>query len=332
MARVYHSRIAADATAQGHLGGDYGLTLPTRIVFVVGVKKGGGDWVPVVTSMTGEYCVQARILGHQSDVTSATIPGLANRGNFQAILDALNQLGVPAATHNFYSVAAVQAHEDAHANRCRLALENKAPDIVASIEALHVPINTGVGPDRDAAQGLAAIQALPAYTAVDGGAYTGTGWTLWFNELLRLVAQDHVGEEWCHVAERRVTNALVAEINALVERSQWRAQPGQVALPALALGVNAAQGRIAAVAPVVQAGPVQMPQGALGVAQARAQVQHVDAPRRGGPVDIPDGALGVAAAQARFQRAENGDAAPLRPQLKPLPKGNLPVWPPPPKQ
>jgi hypothetical protein len=145
MARIQHSRIAPDATAQNLLAGNYGLTLPVRIVFGVGVKKTGDDWAPVVASLLGEYCVQARIFPHQTDITEASIPGLVNQGNFQAVLDALDQLGVPSAAHNYYPMAAVQAHEDMHANRCRLALENKAPEIIASIEALRVPISAGGG-------------------------------------------------------------------------------------------------------------------------------------------------------------------------------------------
>jgi hypothetical protein len=208
-------------------------------------------------------------------------------------------------------------------------LENKAADIIAPIEALRVPINTGNGPDRNAGQALTDIQALPAYVAVAGGAYQGTGWNLWFHELLALVAQDHVGEEWCHVAERRITNALVDQINEFVEVQRWRAVPGQIPLPAH-LGVQAAHAQIGAVRPVIQHNPVQMPLGALGVAQAQAQLQQPAEVRPvGRPVDLPNGALGVAGAQARFRQAQDADNE--QPQLRAVPTKNLPVWPPLPK-
>lgn len=322
MTRVIHSRVAADATAQGALGNDYGLTLPVRILFQVQVKKDGNEWAPVVTSLTGEYCVQARILPHQTDVTEANIPNIVTQNNFQAVLDALDQLGEPGGGHNFYSRAAVQAHEDAHANRCRLALENKKAEIIAPIEVLRVPINPGA----NMAQGLAAIQALPEYTATVGGAYAGPSWQLWFDELLALVAEDHNGAAWCHAAERRINNMLTARINARVESQRWRAVPGQLALPAH-LGVQQAHAQIQAVAPVVPA-PVVIPDGALGVARAQAQLQARDPspPRVARPIDLPDGALGVAGAQARFLQANNDDAR--QPVLTNTPKKNLPVWPP----
>lgn len=326
MPRVIHSRVAADATAQAHLGAAYGLTLPVRILFQVQAKKAGNEWAPEVTALTGEYCVQARILGHQTDITEASIPNVVTQANFQQVLDALDQLGVPANAHNYYSLAAVQAHEDAHANRCRLALENKMAEIIAPIEQLRVPIKTGAAPELNAAQGLAAIQALSAYTAAVGGAYTGSCWNIWFNELLSLVANDHSGAAWCHVAEQRVNAMLSARINALVETRRWRAMPGQLPIPAH-LGVNAAQVQIGTVAPVTHT-PVVMPQGALGVVQAQTQIQQQQAtpPRLNRPIDLPDGALGVAGAQARFQQALNDNNR--QPVLTNIPTRNLPVWPP----
>jgi hypothetical protein len=64
MPRILHAEVAPDATALALLGTDYGLTLPVRIVFELGIKKMGDDWAPEVTAMTGEFCVQARILAH----------------------------------------------------------------------------------------------------------------------------------------------------------------------------------------------------------------------------------------------------------------------------
>jgi hypothetical protein len=299
MARILHSLVAPNATAQGHLGTDYGFTFPQDIIFGLSVKKAGNDWAPVVDSMNGQYSVQARLLGHQTDLTDANVAALVDRNNYVAVLAGLNSLGTPGNTCNFYSLAAVKAHEYCHANRCRLALENKAADIIESIETLRVRINPGGGAaDRTGPQALTAIRALPAYALAVTNA-----WNIWFTELIRLVAEDHTGEAWCEVAERRIVAPLIATINALAVTGKWLAGPAQVQLPAQSLGVQVARNQINGPAQVVQVGPPA-------------------------PVTLPDGALGVAAAQVRFAQAAAPVNAPVR--LGPIPKKNLPAWPPPP--
>src|SRR6266542_608838 len=90
LAKIGQTKVAASAWSQGHLGGDYGITLPEELRISIDVKQAEGNWVPTVTDLDGRYSIQARILPHQADVPNAAV---ATALNYQAIIAVLDSLG-----------------------------------------------------------------------------------------------------------------------------------------------------------------------------------------------------------------------------------------------
>jgi hypothetical protein len=267
MPSMYLSLVAPNAEALANLAPDYGLTWPQDIRVDMGATKSGNNWVPVVNSFTCEYSRQARILAHQTDLTAVSIPGLINAGNFQAAIDALDQLGVPGGTHNFYSLAAVASHESQHSVRCREAIDNLKDRMVQLITAVTVPVTAAA----DAGAAVTAIRARHAFRSA-----VRTAVREWNREFDRLIDLDHDANGPCEIAERRVVTPLIAQIRQYAISQRWIATPAPVALPAGALGVAAATARVGAPAPAVPAGvpaPVVLPAGVVGVAARAAALQ-----------------------------------------------------------
>ena len=46
LAKIGQTKVAASAWSQGHLGGDYGITLPEELRISIDVKQAEGNWVP----------------------------------------------------------------------------------------------------------------------------------------------------------------------------------------------------------------------------------------------------------------------------------------------
>ena len=230
--QAHLSLVAPNATALGALGGDYGVTWPQRIVVDMGATKSGNTWVPDVRTITAEYSRQARVLGHQTDVTSANLPAHVTQANYQAMITGLNNLGDPGGAVNFYSLAAVVAHESQHAVRCRQALDDNRNRIEQAIKAVTVPLAAAA----TEALAVTAIQALPGYATAVQNAFT---W--WEASFDNYIANDHAGHGPCETAERRVVAPLVLQIQAIALSHRWGAPPVQVGLPVGSLGVAAAR-------------------------------------------------------------------------------------------
>jgi hypothetical protein len=214
---------APNAAAIGAYGNAYGLTWPQDILYDLTAKKIGDDWVPVVKSVTGRYSRQVRLVTGLNGQPQQDIPnaGVATQANYQNLLDSLQNLGVPATNYSHYSLAAVQAHEDQHANRVRLALENVEAQIKQLFEAITVPI--AVVSESEAAA-TARIQADPRYNKAVDDAFD-----LWDAEFDNIIAQDHAGNGPCETAERRVTTGLFEAVHQRAIERQWIATPGQKA-------------------------------------------------------------------------------------------------------
>jgi hypothetical protein len=217
---VYHVPQDPDAVALANHD-EYGLTWPQEIEYELTAKMMGDEWVPVITSMTGRYSRQATLLTGLNGVPQQDIPdaSVATAGNYELMLEALENLGTPANQFTHYSLAAVQAHEDQHANRVRLALENKKPEIEALFEAITVPV-AGNG---DEAAAVVSIKADPRYAQAKADAFD-----LWDREFDALIAGDHTGDGPCEMAEKRVTRGLAEAIRQKAIDQRWLATPDQV--------------------------------------------------------------------------------------------------------
>lgn len=212
-------KVAANATALGQLGGDYGITWPQSIRLTHGAKLEGDNWALTTNDIIGDYSVQARILGHQTDVTSAAI---ATQATYQEICNSLDALGDPGDTFNFYSLKAVQAHESKHATRALQALM----DVRDQIQAKFATVTIARANNQETQlAAVARLQALPAYTTAMNESFA-----LWDARFDELIDGDHTGDGPCELAEKSITVPLK---NAIMERAKterWIAPPAQVAL------------------------------------------------------------------------------------------------------
>ena len=245
---------APNATAAAAYGNDYGLTWPQDIVYDLTAKKSGNEWAPVVKSVTGRYSRQVRLVTGLNGIQQQDIPNasVATQANYQNLLDSLQNLGDPARLYSHYSLAAVQAHEDQHANRVRLALENVEGQIKSLFEVITVPI-AGVAEDEGAA--TARIQADPRYNPAVANAFQ-----LWDNEFDRIIAQDHAANGPCETAERRVTTGLFEAIRKRAMESAWIATPGQKT------GADfAPPGRVSGIAATIGDEPAKPPKAPLNL-------------------------------------------------------------------
>jgi hypothetical protein len=227
LAKIGQTKVGASAWSQGHLGGDYGITLPEELRISIDVKQTEGNWVPTVTDLDGRYSIQARILAHQADVPNAAV---ATALNYQAIIAALDTLGEPGGTHNHYSLRAVQTHESRHATRILQALENTKARIETDVAAATIP--ESAAPDKGTAK--TQIEASPAFLAIaDNSAplVATNAYNAWFHELLQLVQNDHDTHGPCQAAEESITKPLKQAIEERAVAQRWVAAKPQVTLP-----------------------------------------------------------------------------------------------------
>lgn len=212
-------KVAPNATALGALGGDYGITWPQQIRVTLGTKLAGDDWVPTVSDVVGDYSVQARILGHQTDVTDASV---ATQVNYQAILAALDSLGVPGNTQNWYSLKAVQAHESKHATRALQALM----DVREAMEKRIALVTVARANNQEtAAQAVTRIEAAPGYALALQACFE-----LWDDRFDELIDGDHTGNGPCELAEKSITVPLAKAIRERAKTERWLAPPPMVPL------------------------------------------------------------------------------------------------------
>lgn len=188
----------------------WGLTFPENVNVDFVAVQNGANWVPVVSGLTGNYSLQARLLPAQTEVTGPG--GNTNAGNFCAQVRELNALGNCPGV--WYMRSAVVTHERVHATRFRPGLVAAAPAIEAAIEAVTVPDVPG----RSAATAAAAIRALPAFAAAVTNAQA-----LWLAQILALVAGDHAAGGPTDRAEHTIVDPMVRRICAHARRNGWPA-------------------------------------------------------------------------------------------------------------
>ncbi len=212
-------KVAPNATALGQLGGDYGITWLQQVRVTLGAKLEGDNWVPTVSDVVGDYSVQARILGHQTDVTDASV---ATRDNYEAILTALDNLGEPGDALNWYSLKAVQAHESKHATRALQALMDVREAMTKRIALVTV---ARADNQETAAQAATRIEAAPGYALA-----IQTCFNLWDARFDELIDGDHTGDGPCELAEKSITVPLANAIRERAKTERWLAPPPMVPL------------------------------------------------------------------------------------------------------
>jgi hypothetical protein len=185
-----------------------GFVYPEDVAVTIKVCRDGGNWKSILTGVTGNYSLQAR-------VPTGTVPtgpppgGNSTVANFCTQIAQMTFHNPGAGTHGTCGgwvapLAAYRAHEEVHAARFEPAIENAAvtPVIETAIEALSVP-DTGQG----AAAAVAQIEGLPGYGAALANAKAN-----WLAQILALVAGDHAAGGPTETAEHGVINTLVNSI------------------------------------------------------------------------------------------------------------------------
>jgi len=188
---------------------DWGMTWPESISFDISARCDGGNWRAVLTSLTGDYSQQARLLPGFSEVTGPN--GNTTQANYCAQASDLQALG-KSCNSSWYMLSAVQAHEDVHLAHFQPALVLVASILEAWVESLTVP----TAPGKTEAQAIAEIKALPGYAAIAQNAYL-----TWKASVISALADDHLSGGATDVAERNVIRTMVNSICSYAKAQGW---------------------------------------------------------------------------------------------------------------
>jgi hypothetical protein len=212
LAKAAASVAAGAAPSQALNPTDYGLTFPESVVPSITAKLDAtGNWSPTVTALQGRFSMQTRLLPGQSEITGPA--GNTTDANHCDQVMNLQSLG-NIAGNTWYMIAAVQRHEQVHANHFLPALVKAEPAITASLEAVTVP-NT---PKMTAAQAVAALKVDPGFKAAVAGAQG-----LWLASILVEAAGDHTAGGPCDKAEQTVTEPMRKTICDFAAAHKWTA-------------------------------------------------------------------------------------------------------------
>jgi hypothetical protein len=188
----------------------WGLTWEETITVDISARCNGGQWTAVLTTLTGNYSQQTRLLPAEVEVTGPT--GNTTQANFCAQVTELKRLG--ACPGAWYMLAAVVAHENVHLTHFQPGLANAAPAIETAIEGLSVP----TAPGKTQAQAIAEIKALPGYAAAVAAARA-----TWFAADDPLLAHDHDAGGLTETAEHGVVDPMIATICTHARAQGWGA-------------------------------------------------------------------------------------------------------------
>ncbi len=185
-----------------------GLTYPESVSVGISVRCDGGSFKAELTSMTGNYSLQANLIPGATEVTGPG--GNTTAANYCTQVTELSAVICPGG--NWDMVGSTQAHEQVHLTRFEPALEAVAATIEASFEALSVPATPGKTP----AQAKTEIEAQPAFAAAVAAAQQ-----TWLAEVLVRVANDHNPGGLTTQAERGVYDPMIATICAHAKAQGW---------------------------------------------------------------------------------------------------------------
>ncbi len=189
----------------------WGLTLPEDIQVNVTAHQANGHWYGALSSITGRYSKQIRLLAGVQEVTGPG--GNTNGGNYAA---QVGDLRATTTNHgNWYMYNAVDAHESVHEMRMAPALTAAEPRMQAYIASLSVPVSAMA---HNQATAAVQIIALPGFQAALQNAYAH-----WLNTYAAFIANDH-GAAFngpSYVAEHLITNPMILAINAAAAAQHW---------------------------------------------------------------------------------------------------------------
>lgn len=188
----------------------WGLAYVERINPTISARCEKGVWRVIVTGISGDYSILARLVKGVKEVTGPK--GNTTNANFCAQVEDLQALG----GSRWYMVKAVEAHEAVHAKHMLPALVASAKQIEALFTKLEVPITPG----KTRAQAIAELKALPAYKAAQEQAYN-----LWLQKYLAAAGPDHgtADNGPAYKAEYPVVNPMIKKICDHARTSKWPA-------------------------------------------------------------------------------------------------------------
>ncbi len=160
------------------------------------------EWCAVLTRLNGQYSEEWRLLPEQTEVTGPL--GNTTPANYCAQVTELGAFGDCPGV--WYKEVAVKAHEDTHRLRLEPALENKAPDIEPSIEALCVPHTPG----KTQTTAVQEIRNLLAFQDRVDESYRS--WRDEFTRLTDTVYHDHSDGGPCEMAELAIVDPWIVGI------------------------------------------------------------------------------------------------------------------------
>lgn len=209
--------VASGATPSNPLASNmWGLCFPENVRVDVSACQDGSNWKAIVTTMKGNYSLQARRIPGVSEVTGPG--GNTTAGNFCAQVTDMSSLSINAS--RWFMVSAIVAHERTHESKFQGAMVAVANNIEALFEAITVPDN-GLGQ----ADAIARIKGSAAFTNA-----TTRAQQLWFTEVIARVKFDHSASGagldatgLAYIAERNTMSGMISTICAFAKANTWGA-------------------------------------------------------------------------------------------------------------
>jgi hypothetical protein len=222
----------------------WGVTTEDAPVTDIGAYTSGATWKCMVTSATQQAHQGVRLLPGPPvvvEVTAALVAAENDCAQLKKMSKSLNSVASQGPDSGYYTIAAVQAHENLHITQFRADFAPHFTAFKKTVEGLSVPIASAA----NAAAAKAAILALPAYTTA--AARLRAGYVAANNKTAAhtLAASFNVAEHAVvdpmiatiaarlaalRAAETAARNALKAERDALkVERDTIKAQGAALA-------------------------------------------------------------------------------------------------------
>lgn len=197
--------VAAGAPPSQPLNGAWGLTWPENVAATITAGRDGGNWRAIITSATGNYSIQATLIAGCTEVTGPG--GNTTRSNWVAQVANLSSLNGP----TWYMVAAVQAHEQVHADKFDNGFQTAA--VVDIVERDIEGLTVNAASQADA---ITALRGLPGFAATLTAAQNN-----WLAQILTLVPGDHAAGGPCDTAEHGVVDPMINRIQTHAAAQGW---------------------------------------------------------------------------------------------------------------
>ncbi len=190
------------------LGADlWGFTWPEAIEATISARRADGQWLPLVTALSGRYSVQTRLLPGRQEVTGPQ--GNTTAENHCDQIEGLDSLGKRG---DWYMLRAVAAHEHVHAAAVEATFQSAAQRITTALEAVALPDDGTLDPDG----AVGALQASPAFTAANAHQLK-----LWQFDTIDAAALDDTPNGPTERAEHGEVDPMIAAIRDAAAQRGW---------------------------------------------------------------------------------------------------------------